>query len=153
MSSVTVVVPAAHVAELRRTLISLYGTEAEVVRQQAEEALEGHSLSPLLEHRAELLRLDALIGQLGWGSSEGVAREQELSGDRRLLSAAVYGVLFDLCERVAQACQRTWLGEADTRDIREAAEGVLELLPLAAALGEGRRTSPSASRRNRDGSP
>jgi hypothetical protein len=143
MPSATATIPAAHVDELRRTLISLYGTEAEAAHQAAQEYLAGQApAAPLLVHRDELLKLDRLIEQTGWASLEQPPRDLELRGNRRLLGAAVYGVFIDLCERVAKECQQLWLGEGEPERVRQAAEGVLALLPLAASLGVGR--SPAA---------
>jgi hypothetical protein len=135
VSVATVTVPAAYVDELRTSLLCLYGAEAESVYLSVQQHQSGKvPLTPLLGHREELLAVDRLLVRLGWPSPAPARADVELSGDRRLLSAAVFGVLLELCARVDTACARYWRGEAEAAQLRRAAEDVLALLPLAVSL-------------------
>jgi len=135
MPVVTVRVPVGQVAAVRRELVNLYAVEAEAVHQAVTGFLcEGEPLESLFGHREELLEFDRLLTQVGWRSRSGPADDVELSGERRLLSCVLCGVLIDLAEEVAEDSAGRWRGERTTDQLRQPARGVLELLSLLDSL-------------------
>jgi len=135
MPVVTVRVPVGQVAAVRRELVNLYAVEAESVHQAVMGFLcEGEPLESLFGHREELLEFDRLLAEVGWRSRSGPADDVELSGERRLLSCVLHGVLIDLAEEVATGSDGRWRGERTTDQLRRPARGVLELLSLLDSL-------------------
>jgi hypothetical protein len=100
MPSLTVEVPAAHRADLRRQLLTLYGVLAEATHFATEEYLgaEGQ-IEALLASRARLAAVDALLDQVGW--REEPRRSVEITGESavvvdsidRLFTAALEPVM------------------------------------------------------------
>jgi hypothetical protein len=128
MSRAAVTVPAEYVGELRRTVITLYGSAAEELFHLADDYLkQKEPLEVLFDQRHYLQQLDELIATIGWDHTESPGRDAELRGDRRLLATVLYGVLLELGERVPEECRGCWRATPQTRSRSARVDGRLLL--------------------------
>lgn len=127
MAPVTVEIPAMLVAALRETVVLLYQATAEALhlalRAQGEHR---RPMSEVHDHRARLCELDAMLERLGWSGGP-AAEAVRLTAPRELLHDALFGALIDAGERLAEACNRSWRGEAGMERVRAAASEVIAL--------------------------
>jgi hypothetical protein len=131
MALIAVEVPAALVAPLRETVLLLYRAALEAL--QSAVGAEGEPLEEVVRQRERVMRLDALLDQLGWPAPPG-AEPCRLTGPAALIGDALHGALIDAGERLAVACGAGWRGEASEDSVRSAAGEVIELDRLLRGL-------------------
>jgi hypothetical protein len=140
MAVASVKIPAGLVGAVRESLVLLYHATVEGLHFALRSLpAEREPRDEVLERRARLAGLDALLLQLGWwseGPAGGHDTEVELTGPREVLQDAFHGALIDAGERLAVTCGDSWRGEAAPENVQAAAAEVIALDRLLAQVRE-----------------
>jgi hypothetical protein len=145
MAQASVGVPAVLVAPVRESVVLLHQSTVEALHfaLRAEpprgEASGERPPEDVRRQRERLVRLDALLVQLGWWSegeppASGGVLELRAPGD--VLLDVLHGALIDAGERLAGACGESWRGHAGLERIRAAAVEVIALDRLLGSIRE-----------------